>query len=457
MIPVLFLVVLLLIGAYVAFSGRGGPEAELPWIELLSLTAVFVVFFLSGIYVAAAIGSLALFADLAFSGRNLNLQFGQTAWDVSRNFTFVAIPLFLLMGEILLATGLSNRLYRAMNLWVGHLPGGLLHTNIAASAVFSAVSGSSVACAATVGSVALPYFAGTKYPQRVVLGSLAAGGALGNLIPPGISLLIYALLTDTSVGALYAASAVAGVFTAGLFMLWIVIRSIATKADYATPHVTWRERVMSIWDLLPTVMLIIVVLGTLYLGLATATEAAALGVVGSILVGLGYRTLGWEALKRSLRNTTRTTAMIGLILFGAVNLNYVLGALHLPSALAATIIQFPLPREGIMFLILFFYLALGTFMDALAMILTTVPVIFPIVVALGYDPIWFGVALTMLTEIALISPPDGNVMYVLQGLRRPPGPISDVFWGVIPFDVVYIAALLIIFAFPQLILWTVAQ
>jgi C4-dicarboxylate transporter DctM subunit len=455
MIAIAFVVFLLILAGYVALTGQGGPETQLPLIELSALALVFGAFFLMGIYVAAALGLLALLADVVFSGRDLSLQFGQTAWDTSRSFLFMAIPLFLLMGEILMRTGLSNRLYRALNLWVGGLPGGLMHTNVASAALFSAISGTSVATAATVGAVALPYFRGTNYPTRMVLGSIAAGGALGNLIPPGIAFLIYGLFTDTSIGQLYAAGAVAGVIVTAMFMGYIALHSLVTGSSFAPPAATWRERVASLWDLVPVGLLIITVVGTLYLGLATASEAAALGVVGAMILAAFYRQLSLNVIQDSLRSTTRTTAMIGFILFAAVNLNYVLGALHLPAALASVVTSLPLPPILIMLTILAFYIAVGTFMDSLAMMITTLPVIFPIVMALGYDPVWFGVAVVMVVEIALISPPDGMVMYVLQGLRKPPGPITDVFYGVLPFVGVYIFAVILFFLFPGLILWPV--
>jgi C4-dicarboxylate transporter DctM subunit len=453
---ILFLFVLMVLGIVLAITGAAGPTGQLPLNELIVVALIFAVFFLSGIYIGAALGVLAWTADVLFSGRALNEFFGQIAWNTSSDFVFAAVPLFLLMGEILLRGGLSERLYRALNLWVGRLPGGLLHTNIVASAVFSAVSGSSIACAAMIGSVALPYFKNTNYPERMVLGSLAAGGAMGNLIPPGISLIIYGLFTDTSIGKLYSAAMVAGVIVALLFMVYITIHSLVTKASYVTPgNFTWRDRLLSLFDLLPTTILIFVVLGLLYLGIATATEAAALGVVGAILITAAYRQLRWRMLVESMRATARTTSMVGLILIAALILSFVLSSIHLPGALAEMITSLPVPPVVLMGLILLFFLALGTFMDGFAMMVTTLPVFFPVVIGLGYDPVWFGVIMTIIIEIALISPPDGMVMYVLQGQRMTAGPITDVFYGVLPFLAVYAAALFLFFLAPSIILWPV--
>jgi tripartite ATP-independent transporter DctM subunit len=441
MIAIAFLFVLLVVFLVMAATGAG-PAVGIA--ELVVLSVVFVVFFFSGIYVAAALAILGLLADLAFSSRPMHAFIGQVAWNASNSFVFVAVPLFLLMGEILLRSGLSDRLYRALNIWVGSLPGGLLHTNVAACAVFSAVSGSSIATAATIGSVALPYFGKTAYNKRLVLGSLAAGGALGNLIPPGISFIVYSLFTDTSIGKLYAGGFVVGILVAALFMVYIFGYGLVTGTREAVTAVTWRQRVASLAELAPTLALIFLVLGTIYLGLATATESAALD-----------GRLSLRMVHASVRTTARSTSMIGLILIAAFALNFVLSGLRLPQALATTVAGLPLPPWATMTVIILLYIALGTFMDGFAIMVTTLPVLFPVVTALHYDPIWFGVIMTMLIEIAQITPPDGMVMYVLQGMRVPPGPISDVFVGVLPFLGIYALSLLLVTAFPGLVLWFV--
>ena len=449
MIAVAFLVLLLLLTIFFAATGTG-PTGPIAGLALLS--AVFIVFFCAGIYVAAALGVLGLLAGLGFSERPLHLFIGEVIWIPSVNFVLVAVPLFLLMGELLLRAGLSERLYRALNLWVGRLPGGLLHTNIVSCAVFSAIAGSSVATAATIGSVALPYFDRTRYSQRMVLGSLAAGGALGNLIPPGITFIVYGLITETSVGKLYLAAFIPGFLMASMFMLVILVYS----AIYGTPRgdtVTWSARFQSLADLVPTSVLILVVLGTIYAGVATPTEAAALGVLGALIFAAFGRRLTLAVVHASARSTARTTALIGLIVLAGFVLNYVLSSVRLPQALAAMVKALALPSWGIMLIIIGFYLALGTFMEGFSMIITTLPVVFPVVVALGYDPIWFGVVITMLIEIAMISPPDGTVMYVLQGMRIRPGPITDVFFGVTPFVLVYLAGVGLLMLFPDIALW----
>ena len=444
-------VLLALLGVSLLAMATGGGQ-EVPVGAILALTAVFVVFFGAGVHVAAVLGLLGMLVGLVFSDRPWWDFAGQTLWGPSSNFVLVAVPLFLLMGEILLRAGLSDRLYRALNLWLNRLPGGLLHTNIASCAVFSAISGSSVATAATMGSVALPYFTGTGYSRRMVLGSLAAGGALGNLIPPGITFIVYGLITETSVGALYMAALLPGLLVTGLFVLVILAHGLARPAERPAPA-PFAAKLRALVDLLPTLALMLLVLGSIYAGWATPTEAAALGVVGAAAFAALEGKLSFRLLNASAEATARNTALLGLIILAAYLLNYVLTTINVPQTLAAFMSGLPLPPWAIMACILALYLALGTFMEGFSMIITTVPVVFPIVTALGYDPVWFGVVVTMLVEIAQISPPDGTVMYVLQGMRRDGGPITEVFAGVLPFLGAYLAAVVLLMVFPELALW----
>jgi C4-dicarboxylate transporter, DctM subunit len=461
MIAIIFIVVMaVVIGVATTFGGPGAGAAlasstAVPWWALAAVLVAFVAFFAGGIYVGAALAMLALLAGFGLSDRPFWNFIGEMIWGPSTNFVLVSVPLFLLMGEIMLRAGLSERLYRALNVWMGRLPGGLLHTNIVACGVFSAVAGSSVATAATMGSVALPYFEKSHYPPKLVLGSLAAGGALGNLIPPGITFIIYGLITETSVGALYLAAIGPSILVVLLFTAVIFYYSFKLKihGDNQGALLTWRQRIASLSDLIPTAALIGLVLGTIYAGWATPTESAALGVAGSIVLSLIDRKLTWKMMTESMHATARTTSMVALILFGAYFLNYILSSLGIPQMLAKFLTGLPLPGWAIMLVIIGFYLALGTFMEGMSMVITTIPLLFPVVKALGYDPIWFGVVITMLVEIAMISPPDGTVLYVLQGMRRQPGPITDVFSGVMPFMAVYMLAILVLMMFPAIALW----
>lgn len=456
MIAVVFIVAMaLLLGIASLFGATPSVGIDVSGWSLVVILFAFVGFFAAGIYVGAALGALALLAGFALYARPFWNFIGEMLWGPSTNFVLVAVPLFLLMGDIMLRAGLSERLYRGLNVWFGRLPGGLLHTNIMSCAVFSAIAGSSVATAATMGSVALPYFEKTKYPPKLVLGSLAAGGALGNLIPPGITFIIYGLITETSVGALYLAAIGPSVLVVILFLLLILYYSYKNNLGDAIQGAkfSWQDRLVSIADLMPTVILIGVVLGTIYAGWATPTESAALGVAGSIVFAAIDRKLNWQMILASCKSTARTTSMIALILFGAYFLNYVLSAIGIPQMLSKYLTGLPFPGWVIMLIIIGFYLALGTFMEGMSMVITTIPLLFPVVKALGYDPIWFGVVITMLVEIAMISPPDGTVLYVLQGMRTKPGPITDVFAGVTPFMLVYMLAIIILMVFPAIALW----
>jgi tripartite ATP-independent transporter DctM subunit len=452
MLAVIFLVVLVLV---FAFAGVSGGHADIPIAAIGAFIGLFALFFAVGIYIAAALGILGFVFGLIYLPRPFWNYVGEIAWAPSTNFILVAVPLFLLMGEIMLRAGLSAKLYRCISLWTGRLPGGLLHTNIVASGVFSAIAGSSVATAATMGSVALPYFRRTHYAPKMVLGSLAAGGALGNLIPPGITFVIYGLMTETSIGALYIAAIGPSILMLVLFMLVIFIHGLG-NAPESVPSVSWSEKLWSLLDLVPTIILIALVLGTIYVGWATPTESAALGVVGAIGIAIVSRQFSFQMLHESALATAYTTAMVGLIIFGAYILNFILTGMGVPQAAAALFKAIQLPPWLLMLLIIGFYIALGTFMEGMSMVITTIPIIFPIVKGLGYDPIWFGVVVTMLVEIALISPPDGTVLYVLHGMRRDGGSIVDVFAGVMPFLFVYIFGVLLLMVWPEIALYPVS-
>jgi tripartite ATP-independent transporter DctM subunit len=285
----------------------------------------------------------------------------------------------------------------------------------------------------------------------MVLGSLAAGGALGNLIPPGITFIIYGLITETSVNKLYLAAIGPSLLVVALFLAFIAWHGRKKTAD--APRATLPESLRALADLVPTLLLILLVLGSIYGGYATATESAALGVSGAMGFAALRGRLTLKMMHEAAMATARTTAMIGLILAGAYLLNFILTSIHLPQQLASFVSGLPLPPWAIMALIVGFYLALGTFMEGFSMVITTIPIVFPIVRQLGYDAIWFGVIITMLVEIAMISPPDGTVLYVLQGMRQDRGSILDVFRGVIPFVLLYILAIFILMAAPDIALW----
>ncbi len=422
-------------------------------------TVVMLAAFLLGLHVASSLGLLGVSLMSVFGDRPLWDLLGLVAWNTNTSFILVAIPLFLLMGELLLRSGESDRLYRTLAHWLSFIPGGLLHTNIAACATFSAVSGSSVATAATIGSVALPAFRARGYDERLVLGSLAAGGALGNLIPPGIAFIVYGVLMEVSIGRLYIAGIVPGILVSLLFMtLILVIALIWPRLAPREPAASWRVMLLGLLHMLPTAVLIFLVLGTLYLGVATPTESAAFGVTGAFGLALLARRVNRATLKAVFLSSARSTAMVMLILTGAFILNSTFAILGIPSAISQAVAAMKLTPTTTLVMLVVLYLVLGTFMDGFSMMVTTIPVILPVLKAQNIDLVWFGVIAVMLTEAALISPPEGLNLYVIQGFRQPSETggkrtIMDVYVGVTPFFVIMMLGIALVVAFPQIAVW----
>ncbi len=403
--------------------------------------------------IAASLGWLALFMSYFHSIMPLHLAIGDIAWQNSTEFLLVAIPMFILLGELLLRSGITERMYNGMVQWLGWLPGGLMHSNIGACALFAATSGSSVATAATIGTVAMPEVEKRGYNERLFLGTVAAGGTLGILIPPSINLIIYGLLTDTSVPELYLAGFIPGVMLAGLFMLTVIIACLYRRSWGGTKvKSTWDDKVASLPGLLPPLGIFAVVVGSIYAGIATPTEAAALGVMAALGLAAWNKALTTAMLKRAIEGTMRTTAMIMLIILAAIFLNFILGALGVTQALAEFVTTLGLTPMQTMLMIVAFYIVLGCFMETLSMLLTTAPLITPIVVALGFDPVWFGILLMVLLETALITPPIGINLYVVQGIRKS-GSMNDVMIGILPFAVAMFAMIALLLAWPQMALW----
>ena len=430
---------------------------------LLGTTFSILLLFLgAAVYIGATLGSLGLILGFIFSDRPLYMAIGDLAWTPSTSFVLVAVPLFILMGEILLRSGITDRLYTSLGGWLNFLPGGLMHTNIASCSVFAAVSGSSVATAATIGTVALPAFERAGYNERLVLGSLAAGGTLGILIPPSINMIIYGLLTDTSIGRLFFGGFIPGFLLAGIFMLFIAAAS-AVNPGVAPKEVlpSMKERIKGLSNILPMVFLILVVMGSIYLGWATPTEAAALGVVGSLILALVFRRLNFKMLSESTESTARTGAMVTFIVIGAFLFNFFITALGLPRAITSAITELGIPPLATLGLLIIFYLVLGMFMETLSIMVTTLPVTFPVIHHLAmenpeiriFDPVAYGILFVILIESALITPPVGVNLYVIQGIRKTVGPMTDVIVGAVPFFICMVIMMGIIIAFPDLALW----
>ena len=416
---------------------------------LLMLALMFV-----GLHVAAVMLIVALLGAAIYLGPAIVDALGMQLWSGTNNFVLLAIPLFVLLGELLVRGGATDRIYRALSDWLAPLPGGLLHTNIGACALFAAVSGSSVATAATISTVALPAFSDRKYDTKMVLGSIAAGATLGILIPPSIILIIYGAMTNTSVGRLYAAGVIPGLVLTALFMLVIVAACWINPALAADrpPPVPLRDRLRRLADLLPPFGIFLMVMGSIYLGWATPTEAAAVGVLAALLLVWYYGTLSITLLHACFLTTVQVTAMIVLIVSGAFYLNFVLGVLGVPQALARFVSDIGATPVQMMYILFIFYLILGSFLETLSMMIGTIPVVFPLVVALKIDPVWFGIFLVIMCELALITPPVGMNLYVVQGVRRE-GSIMDVIRGTMPFLFMMFLLVVVLIHWPELALW----
>ena len=407
-----------------------------------------------GLHVATAMFLVGLLGAALYLGPALVEAFGTQLWGAMEDYVLLSIPLYILLGEILVRSSSTDRLYRSLADWLNPLPGGLLHTNVAASAVFSAVSGSSVATAATVSTVALPSFRKRRYDTRLVLGSIAAGASLGNLIPPGVALIVYGAMTNTSVGQLYAAAVVPGVVMTVLFMGTIVLIALVRpglvrQKEELDPLLVRLARTV---DLLPPLLIFGIIMGSIYTGWATVTESAALAVVAALPVAALYGRLGVRMLHDCFIATANLTAMSLLILAVAFYLNFVLGLLGVTPALGAFVTQIGASPLELVIALTVFYLLLGVFFETLPMLVGTVPVVFPVVVAAGIDPVWFGVFIVLMCEISLISPPVGMTLYVIQAVRRE-GTIAEVFQGTIPFFLAMVVMTGLMIAFPGMALW----
>jgi tripartite ATP-independent transporter DctM subunit len=417
-----------------------------------SLVLLLVLIGIS-IPVGAALGVLGLILDPLYSMLPLTRAIGEVSWSTSNEFLLVAIPLFIMLGEILLRSGLAERMYNSMSLWLSWLPGGLMHANIGASALFAATSGSSVATAATVGTVAIPQIEKKGYNESLFLGSLAAGGTLGILIPPSINLIIYGVLTNTSVPKLYLAGIIPGLGMAALFMLAIALACII-KPKWGGQKITatWAHRLASLVHLIPPLGIFLLVVGSIYAGLATPTEAAALGVVGALILAAFMRRLSFAMMREVLEGTMKSTAMIMLIVVGAAFLNFIMSATGLTNALTNTITGLDVSPGMMLLILVVFYLVLGCFMETLSMMITTIPIVAPIMIALGFDPVWLGIIIIILVEAALITPPVGLNLFVVQSLRKS-GSMNAVMIGSLPFVVMLLAMVGLLAWLPEIALW----
>src|SRR5438876_10707353 len=403
--------------------------------------------------VAAGLGFLGIALSEIYSRLPLTLAIGEVAWGTSNNFLLVAIPFFVLLGEIQLRSGMAERMYNALVLWMPWLPGGLMHSNIAACAMFAATSGSSVATAATIGTVAMGEIEKHGYSERLFLGTIAAGGTLGILIPPSINMIVYGVLTETSIPKLYLAGFIPGIVLASLFSLTVLIFCLVRPELGGKPMpATWQQRIRALPDLLPPVVIFLAVIGSIYAGWATATESAALGVIAAVGIAIWNRRLTLRTLLNAFEGTMRTTAMIMAILLAAYFLNFVITSIGLTGQVNSFILGLGLSKIELLLVVVIFYFILGMFMETLSMMVATVPIIAPIMFNAGYDPVWFGIIVIILIELAMITPPVGINLYVVQGLRKR-GKIDDVIIGASPFVITMLLMVVVLSVWPRIALW----
>jgi tripartite ATP-independent transporter DctM subunit len=382
---------------------------------------------------------------------------GQTSMRTVTDFNFAVVPMFLLMGSFATTSGMSRELFRAANAFLGHRRGGLGIATIAACGGFAAICGSSVATAATFSKVAYPEMRRFKYPQSFSTGVIAAGGTLGIMIPPSTVFAVYGLITEQDVGKLFIAGVLPGLLAVAMYMMTV------TLIGYARPgflpsgeRASWSERLSALKDVWATLLLFVFVIGSIYGGLATATEAAGMGAVGAFIIGLARRRLSWADIRRSLLEATRTTAAVFTILIGAVLFGYFLTVTQTPQKITALLSGLGLGPYGVLVLLMVFYLVLGCLMDALSMVILTIPIVFPVIISLGFDPIWFGVIVVMTVELGLIHPPVGMNIFVIKSVIEDVK-ISTIFYGVLPFIVTDILRLIILIAFPVIALYLPGQ
>jgi C4-dicarboxylate transporter DctM subunit len=403
-------------------------------IEILIGLVLMLGLMFIGFHVATTMLVVGLLGALLHFGMPAINAVGEQLWAAGEDYLLLSIPLYILLGEILMRGGATDKMYQSLSQWLNRLPGGLLHTNIGASALFSAVSGSSVATAATISTVALPAFKHRHYDQRMVLGTIAAGASLGNLIPPGVAFIIYGSMTNTSAARLYMAGLLPGLIMTVLFLLTILAicvwkPSVAGGREAGAP---WGERLRHSVHLLGPIAVFAVVMGGIYSGWATVTESAALGVIVSLPIAAAYGKLNVAMLHECFRSTLRLTAMTALILVAALYLNFVLSMLGVPQALASLLKSADVSPLMLLWLLAGMYLVLGIALETMPMLVGTLPVVFPLTQAAGIDPVFFGVFMVLMCEISLISPPIGMTLYVIQGVRRE-GSINEVFQGTLPF------------------------
>ena len=419
--------------------------------------SILLIFLGTGVWVALSMVGVSAIGMLLFTTRPVGDAMATTMWGTSSSWTLTALPLFVWMGEILFRTKLSENLFKGLAPWLSRLPGGLVHVNVVGGALFAAISGSSAATVATVGKMSIPELRKRNYPEKLLLGSLAGSGTLGLLIPPSIILIIYGVTVQESIAKLFIAGIIPGIMIAIFFMLYVIGWSIINKKSM--PKVeetfTFSQKIRDSIQLIPVIILITSVIGSIYVGIATATEAASLGVVGALILSFFQKSLNIESFKLSLLGATKTSCMIAFILAGSSFLALAMGFTGLPRNLAIWIQEMNLSPYVLIFVLTLFYIILGMFLDGISAVVLTMAIIEPMIRQAGFDMIWFGVFLVIVVEMAQITPPVGFNLFVLQGMANKD--MGFIARSAFPLFLLMILAVVVIIVFPDIALWLPEQ
>ncbi len=424
---------------------------------IIFFISVLLFFLGSGIWVAISMIGVSTIGMMLFTSRPVGDAMATTIWGTSSSWTLTALPLFVWMGEILFRTKLSENLFAGLSPWMQKLPGGLIHVNVVGCALFAAISGSSAATVATVGKMSIPELRKRKYPEKILLGSLAGSGTLGLLIPPSIILIIYGVTVQESIAKLFIAGIIPGIMIALIFMSYVIIWSLINKKSMPkyVENFSFLEKIKKSKQLLPVIILISAVIGSIYTGVATATEAASLGVVGALILSYFQKSLTIETFKQSLLGATKTSCMIAFILAGSTFLSLAMGFTGLPRNLAIWIQNMELSPYVLIFVLMIFYIILGMFLDGISAVVLTMAIIEPMIRQAGFDMIWFGIFLVIVVEMAQITPPVGFNLFVLQGMANKD--MGFIARSAFPLFMLMILAVILVVVFPEIALWMPQQ
>jgi C4-dicarboxylate transporter, DctM subunit len=429
-------------------------------IELSPLSVLLIVFVavlttvLAGMRIGFALILVGVASLVMFPFRPMFQPMAETGWSVLNSFILTAVPLFIFMGQILARGQISEQLYRATEKWLSGLPGGLANVNVGSAAIFSALSGSSLATTAGIATIAVPAMKARGYDPKLTFGSLAGGGTLGILIPPSVPMILYGFMANVSIGSLFLAGVLPGLLMAAGFMGFIVLWSLKSPSIVPARGLapTWKERLSALLDAAPAAALVILVLGSIYGGVATPTEAAALGAFGALVVTVLKRQFGWRMLRDSLFDTALTMGMIGLIMQGAMMIAWALHMMQVPLHLTEALGAAELNRYAILGLLVLLLYVLGCFIDGMSILIILTPILAPVMTALGFDLVWFGVVFVLAIEVSLITPPVGMHLFILKGIA-PDASMRDIVLGALPYVAILTLGILALATWPQLALW----